>query len=295
MTSDVSNQAANTTYVTNCLTPYTKLASPSLTGTPLVPTAAPGTSTTQIASTAFVATSFATLASPSFTGNPTAPTQAVGTLGTSIATVGFVAASFAPLNSPVFTGTAQSTNVAYPDDSHNIATTNYCSNFAPINSAILTGVPCAPNPSTGTSTTQIATTQFVATNFASLASPTFSGVPIATTAAAGDNTTQIATNAFVKSNLPWACGRVNVFGVYSTANGQMQGTNVSAYNNGTGSYYITFSSHPAGVYLSVVATANFTSGPVTCTYLPVNATTVQIFVWDVSGNPFNAAFGFIVI
>ncbi len=42
-----------------------------LTGVPTAPTAAPGTSTTQIASTAYVATSYAPLASPSFTTQAT--------------------------------------------------------------------------------------------------------------------------------------------------------------------------------------------------------------------------------
>jgi hypothetical protein len=44
------------------------LASPALTGTPTAPTAVPGTNTMQLATTAFVAISFAPLASPTFTG-----------------------------------------------------------------------------------------------------------------------------------------------------------------------------------------------------------------------------------
>jgi hypothetical protein len=44
--------------------------SPALTGTPTAPTAAPGTNTTQLATTSFVATSFAPLASPTITGIP---------------------------------------------------------------------------------------------------------------------------------------------------------------------------------------------------------------------------------
>jgi hypothetical protein len=91
------------------------LASPAFTGVPTVPTAAPGTSTTQAASTAFVATSFATLASPAFTGNPTAPTAAPGDNDTSIATTAFVAAAITaavPTNAAYFSahnnGVAQS-------------------------------------------------------------------------------------------------------------------------------------------------------------------------------------------
>ena len=96
-----------------------------LAGISTAPTAAPGTSTTQLANTAFVAalvaaqggvTSFNTragvvtltlgdvtgvggapLASPALTGNPTAPTPAPGDADTSVATTAFVAAAIAPL------------------------------------------------------------------------------------------------------------------------------------------------------------------------------------------------------
>lgn len=58
-----------------------------------VATAAPGTNTTQIASTAFVAAMGALkadLASPTFTGTPAAPTAAQGTATTQLATTAFV-------------------------------------------------------------------------------------------------------------------------------------------------------------------------------------------------------------
>lgn len=95
------------------------IASPTFTGVPLVPTASPGTATTQAASTAFVqnAVSAATagvasfntrtgdvtlllsdiesaggapLAGPAFTGTPTAPTPAAGSDNNDIATTAFV-------------------------------------------------------------------------------------------------------------------------------------------------------------------------------------------------------------
>ena len=72
-------------------------ASPTFTGTPTAPTAAAGTNTTQIATTAFVHTAAAgkaDTASPAFTGTPTAPTAAVGTNTTQIATTAFVANAF---------------------------------------------------------------------------------------------------------------------------------------------------------------------------------------------------------
>lgn len=73
------------------------VASPALTGTPTAPTAAPGTNTTQLATTAFVEAARvilaaadalkAPLASPALTGVPTAPTAAIGTNTTQLATM----------------------------------------------------------------------------------------------------------------------------------------------------------------------------------------------------------------
>ncbi|WP_167313559.1 hypothetical protein [Mesorhizobium opportunistum] len=92
-------------------------ASPTFTGVPAAPTAAPGTNTTQLATTGFVkaaidvvlggvSTTFDTLAeiaaalgllapiaSPTFTGAPAAPTAAPGTNTTQLATTAFVASS----------------------------------------------------------------------------------------------------------------------------------------------------------------------------------------------------------
>ena len=93
-------------------------ASPTFTGTPLAPTAAVGTNTTQIATTAFVNAEIANdivtkanIASPTFTGTPLAPTAAVGTNTTQIATTAFVNAEIAAdivvkadVASPTFTG-----------------------------------------------------------------------------------------------------------------------------------------------------------------------------------------------
>lgn len=74
---------------------FAPIASPHFTGTPTAPTASPGTNTTQLATTAFVATSFAPLASPALTGTPTAPTASSGTNTTQLATTAFVEAAIA--------------------------------------------------------------------------------------------------------------------------------------------------------------------------------------------------------
>ena len=76
----------------------TAFIDPHLSGTPTAPTASAGTNTTQIATTAFVATSYAPLASPTFTGSPSLPTgtvavtQATTDNDTSVATTAFVQA-----------------------------------------------------------------------------------------------------------------------------------------------------------------------------------------------------------
>lgn len=75
------------------ITDAAPLASPALTGTPTAPTAAGGTNTTQIATTAFVTTAVSTkanTASPALTGTPTAPTAAAKDATTQIATDAFV-------------------------------------------------------------------------------------------------------------------------------------------------------------------------------------------------------------
>ena len=120
-----------------------------LTGVPVAPTAASGTSTTQLATTAFVTevdVLKAPLASPALTGTPTAPTAAADTSTTQLATTAFVTTEAnlkADLASPTFTG-----------------------------------VPAAPTAAADTSTTQVATTAFVTTEAnlkADLAGAAFTG------------------------------------------------------------------------------------------------------------------------
>ena len=112
-------------YTVSQVTGAAPIASPTFTGVPAVPTASPGTNTTQAASTAFVAAAIPTvpvssvftrtgavvatsgdytisqitggapLASPAFTGTPTAPTQAISTNNTDIATTAAVTSALA--------------------------------------------------------------------------------------------------------------------------------------------------------------------------------------------------------
>lgn len=104
------------------------LLSPALTGTPTAPTAAPGTNTTQLATTAYVVTALAGLVNSS--------PAALDTLNELAAALG---------NDPNFAATV----------------TNLLAQKAPLASPALTGMPTAPTAGAGTSTTQIATTAFV--------------------------------------------------------------------------------------------------------------------------------------
>jgi hypothetical protein len=158
--------------VVNGITHFANLTatSPDFTGTPTAPTAAPGTNTTQLATTAFVqnvagnlgtmstqnannvaitggSVSGVTLASAaaSFTGTPTAPTAAPGTNTTQIATTAFVQNVAGSLGTM---STQNANNVAITGGSVTGVT------------AALTGTPTAPTAAPGTNTTQIATTAF---------------------------------------------------------------------------------------------------------------------------------------
>lgn len=213
---DDANYAAT---ITAALALKAPLASPTLTGTPAAPTAAPGTNTTQLATTAFVAAAaalLATIASPTFTGTPAAPTAAPGTNTTQLATTAFVAALG-----------ALKANLASPT---------------------LTGTPAAPTAAPGTNTTQLATTAFVGaaitaqgdlatqaeldahtgagnphTDSAPLASPALTGNPTAPTQSAGNNTTRLATTAFVQQEIVAAMGDLTQPFVEGSANADTSG------------------------------------------------------------------------
>jgi hypothetical protein len=187
------------------------LASPAFTGTPTAPTAAPATSTTQIATTAFVqaaisagtgVTSFnsrtgsvtlaagdvtgvggALLASPAFSGTPTAPTPAPGNNSTQLATTAYVTAALAGAGVASFNGRSGVVTLTAADiigAGGALATSAGVTSF---------------NTRTGAIT--LIPNDISAAGGATLASPAFTGVPTGPTATAGTTTTQLATTAFV--------------------------------------------------------------------------------------------------
>ena len=159
------------------------LLSPAFSGVPTGPTAAVSTSTTQLATTAFVqaaitaidagvlsfngrtgvvalnqndisAANGALLTSPTFSGVPSAPTAAPGTSTTQIATTGFVMAQIAASAVASFNGRSGAVTLTTADVTG--------AGGAPIASPTFTGVPAGPTAAPGTNTTQLASTAFVA-------------------------------------------------------------------------------------------------------------------------------------
>lgn len=101
-------------------------ASPAFTGTPVAPTAPPGTNTTQISTTAFVTgalgsyltaavatATYAPLASPALTGTPTAPNPSSSDNTNRIATTSMVQAAISA--TPASTPTGSMTSLTYAE------------------------------------------------------------------------------------------------------------------------------------------------------------------------------------
>lgn len=148
-----------------------------------------------------------------FIGAVTAPTAAVGTNTTQVATTAFVNAAIAndvPTASETVAGrvelaTAAETTAGLDNTRavHPVGLKVELDKKADLASPAFTGTPTAPTPTVGSNTTQIATSAFVTSAVsakANIASPAFTGVPTAPTAAVGTNTTQLATTAFVLAN-----------------------------------------------------------------------------------------------
>ncbi|QHJ82389.1 MAG: hypothetical protein [Bacteriophage sp.] len=96
----------------------------------------------------------APLASPDFSGTPTSTTAVTDSSSTQIATTAFVVGQAASV-APVVDGTATvGTSLRYARQDHVHPTDT---SRAPVASPSLTGIPLAPTPAVGTSTTQIAT------------------------------------------------------------------------------------------------------------------------------------------
>lgn len=109
--------------------------------------------------------------SPALTGTPTAPTAAADTSTTQLATTAFVVGQ-ASSASPNMAGTATvGTSLRYARADHTHPSDTTKANLA---SPALTGTPTAPTAATATNTTQIATTEYVKNQgYATADSPQF--------------------------------------------------------------------------------------------------------------------------
>jgi hypothetical protein len=216
-------------------TQFAPLTSPAFLGLPTAATAAPGNSTAQLATTAFVmnavaeatvgVASFNTrtgavtlnttdvidaggapIQSPAFLGSPTAPTAGPGTNTTQIATCAFVTAAlvnlsgYAPLNSPNFIGTPTAPTPAIGNSSSLLATTQFVQDTL---TAIDAGV-ISFNGRAGVVT--LSSNDISAAGGAPLGSPALYGIPTAPTAPPGTNTTQLATCAFIQAAIAAIAG-----------------------------------------------------------------------------------------
>ena len=106
----------------------------------------------------------ADLAGPALTGIPTAPTASAGTSTTQLATTAYADAAVAGIvdSAPGALNTLNELAAALGDDVNFSTTiTNSLAAKAPIASPTFTGVAAAPTASVGTNTTQLATTAFV--------------------------------------------------------------------------------------------------------------------------------------
>jgi hypothetical protein len=279
------------------------LASPSFTGTPQAPTAGPGVSTTQLATTAFVQAAVQAVNVGVTTFNTRA--GAVSLTTADITAVGGALAVNAGV--PSFNGRSGAITLTAND----VTAAGALANPSPG----LTGVPTAPTAAPGVSTTQLATTAFVmaavggfnagVTTFngrggavtltaaditgaggALLASPAFTGVPTAPTAPANTSTTQLATCAFVTAAIAAGVAGVSSFNSrtgavvltsndISAAGGALASqAGVSSFNTRTGAIIFT-AADLSGVGGALLAGPAFTGVP-TAPTATANSSTTQL-------------------
>jgi len=230
----VAGKTGTVTLVVSDVSGAAPTVGPAFTGTVTAPTAAYGTNSTVLATTAFVQ---GEKVSPAFTGTPVAPTAGAGTNNTQIATTAYtdtavsnfndiVTATYAPLISPALSGTPTSTTFAYGTNGTQIATTAFVQGekFSPG----FTGIPTAPTANTGTNNGQIATTAFVYnitgslgtmsqqnSNAVTITGGNISGI---TPLALFDGGTGASTQVGARTNLGLASGATTTVGTMATQN-----------------------------------------------------------------------------
>lgn len=166
-----STNSWNTVHTTQ----VAKRENPNLTGTPTAPTAAAGTNTTQIATTAFVQTAI----------NNADDAE--------ILTYGDTSVTYADITTKVAAGKVLFAH--YSDSSDNVTLPYVCTTTS--GNHVFTNMVGNTRWTIYLSNTD--TWSIASAALATLASPYFTGNPTAPTQAAGNNSTRIATTAFVKT------------------------------------------------------------------------------------------------
>ncbi len=173
----------------------------------------------------------APLESPSFTGIPAAPTAAVGTSTTQLATTAFVigqAATAAPKMDAAAAAVGTATRFAREDHAHPTD-----SSRAPLESPSFTGMPAAPTAAEGTSTTQLATTAFVQGAVGGYLAKAVTGGIIALTEAEASNPV-IALTGTLTANLSLVVPTTvkRLWAIFNSTNGNFTVTIKTAAGSG---------------------------------------------------------------
>ena len=181
------------------------LASPTLTGVPLAPTATAGTNNTQIATTAYADAAVAALVdgAPALLNTLNELAAAINDDASFTTTITNSIGLKAPIDSPTFTGTVTlpSGTVTSGMIADGTIATADIADSAITSAKIADGtiVDADINASAAIAQSKVANLTTDLGLKAPLASPDLTGVPTAPTAAANTNTTQIATTAFAKA------------------------------------------------------------------------------------------------
>jgi hypothetical protein len=201
---------SNTYALNSSLSNYAPLASPELTGSPLATTATAGNNSTRIATTEFVATSFATKDGPTFTGTVVFPsTTSIGDVSdTEIGYLnGVTSAIQTQLDSkPTLTG-GEISDTVIPDTIARVEDiSNSTTGYVPMSAkGIAGGVATLDDPSG-----KVPAIQLDLTAYATLSAPTFTGIVTlpATTSIGNVTSTEIGYLDGVTSSIQTQLGNL---------------------------------------------------------------------------------------
>ena len=257
---------------------YATISSPTFTGTPLAPTAASGTNTTQIATTAFVRSEVAALVD-------SAPST-LDTLNELAAALGddpnFATTVTQSLSTKLDAGTASATYLTKGAASDLYFPKSASGGLLTESEAAALYLPISASSSF--SPIGYLTASAAANIYAPLNSPNLTGLPTAPTASAGNNSSQIATTEFVYTAVLAAqSGSVDLSAYLTKSAASATYLPISASATLSPIGYLTASAAEA-IYLPISASANFTGGSgsvdlsayltsavASATYLPISA------------------------